>query len=89
MHATFTVKLSTVKRVVRFVVAASTGATVQRALNNNLLPPTKTSEKVSNAVGSLVLGSMVADRAAAWVDTLYDNAHDTAEQIAEMTADNT
>lgn len=75
-------KIKTVKAVVNTVVGASVGFVVQTLIEASIKPQ-NTRDKVKLAVGSYVIGAMVADVAKSWTAKKIDGA---AKTINDMKA---
>lgn len=65
-------KIVLAKRTVNLIVGLSVTKLVNTLIQNNTDPQTAT-EKVSTAVGSYVVGSMVADAASSYTDAKIDS----------------
>lgn len=66
-------KLGFAKLVVNYIVGTSAGYTAKEVIANNVQPES-TADIAKAAVGSLVISSMVAGTAKAYVDNLVDEA---------------
>jgi len=64
-------KLELAKTAISFVVGAGTSKIVTTIIKNNVQPENVT-EQVTTVVGSVVLGSMVADASKKYIDTKID-----------------
>jgi hypothetical protein len=65
-------KIELAKNAVKIVVGAGTATIVKAIISNNVQPDDLTT-KVTTTVGSLVLGSMVADLATRYTDAKIDS----------------
>lgn len=66
-------KIAIAKGAAQFVVGFSTGSVIKAVINNNVRPETNL-EKAETAVGSYVVGGMVADVSKLWIGKRIDDA---------------
>lgn len=67
----FTNKLALAKTAVRFASALGSSKIVHDIIQNNCTVST-TADKVKVAIGSVVIGSMIADHVSSYVDVKFD-----------------
>jgi len=71
------------KAVVTGIVGASVSFTVNHVLKNNMTEVEKRREKAELAIGSAVIGGLVADRARAKTNASVDQLFDALEKIRD------
>ena len=67
---------NTVRKVIKYTVAVSVGSVIKTIVSKQV-EPTSSFQKAETVIGSYMLGAMVGDAAASYVDGWFEGLDDT------------
>lgn len=76
-------KLDMIKLGSRLIVGISTSFTVKSVIANNLQDPESTAEACKMAIGTVMVGALVAEAARGYIDEIVDSGAEIVQKVKD------